>query len=71
MNDETQKRLLSILTVVIAAALSRPLTNYLLDVPEKRGIKDDVKEAALKGAVRTAAVLAASILVRQVARRRR
>lgn len=71
MNDRTQKLLLSALAVGITAAISRPLTHYLLDAPDKRGAKDDVKEAALQGVTRTGAILLASVLVRRLSARRR
>jgi hypothetical protein len=66
MSDEMQKRLVTILAGMLGALLSRPLTERFIDVPEERGIKDDIKEAALKAAATMASTIIASILVRQL-----
>lgn len=63
-----QKRLVTILAGMLGALLSRPLTERFIDVPEERGIKDDIKEAALKAAATMASTIIASILVRQLLR---
>ncbi len=63
--------MLSILAIGLAMILSRPISNFLIEVPEQRGVKDDLKESALEGLVRAVAILAASVLVRQISRRRR
>ncbi len=39
-------------------------------IPERRGVRDDVAEAVLKGATRAVAVIVASVLVRWLAGRR-
>jgi hypothetical protein len=36
-------------------------------IPERRGVKDDLTEAALQGVVRTIAFFTASLLVRRLA----
>lgn len=66
INEQTQKRLMTVAAIVIASILSKPLSN-LVDVPERRGIKDDLLEAFLEGLVRAAAIFLATILVRKVA----
>ena len=72
MSDQTQKRLMTVLAIGISLALSQPLTRFIGEqIPERRGIRDDVMEAVLKGAARTVALVVASILVRQLASRRR
>src|SRR5215210_3837931 len=72
MSDKTQKRLLTLLSIGISIGLSQPLARFIgEEVPERRGIKDDVTEAVLKGLVRTVALLAASLIVRQIAASRR
>jgi hypothetical protein len=72
MNDQTQRRLVTILSTAIALAVSQPLTNYIAEqIPERRGMKDDLLEAALQGAVRAASIFAASVIVREVVRRLR
>ncbi len=68
MSDEMQKRLVTILAGMLGALLSRPLTDRFIDVPEERGISDDIKEAALKAAVTMASTVIASVLVRQLLR---
>ena len=72
MDEQTQRRLLTILSIVIGTVLSRPINNFIDEqIPERRGIKDDVTEAVLQGLVRIAAIFVASVIVRQVAQRRR
>jgi hypothetical protein len=52
-------------------ALTRPVNRFIAeDIPERRGVGDDLKEAALQGLVRAAAFFAASLLVRRLARPR-
>ena len=72
MSDQTQKRLMTVLSIGISLVLSQPLTRFIGEqIPERRGIKDDVTEAVLKGLARTVALVVASVLVRQLAARRR
>jgi len=51
--------------------MNRTFTHLFIDVPEHRGIKDDLVEAALKGAARSVSVVVASIVVREVVKSRR
>jgi hypothetical protein len=68
MSDQTQRRLLTVLAIGIAMILTRPVNRYIAEqIPERRGIKDDLTEAALQGVVRAAAFFAASLVVRQIA----
>ncbi len=72
MSDQTQKMLLTGLTVAMSVALNRPLKNMISEaVPERRGVSDDITEAVLQGIARMVAVVAASILVRWLASRMR
>jgi hypothetical protein len=72
MDDKTQKRVQTIIAIVIAMALSRPVARFIDEqIPERRGAKDDLFEAVLQGAVRMAAFFAASVLVRKLAEMRR
>jgi hypothetical protein len=72
MSDEAQRRLLTVLVVVLTAVLSRPLGNLVKEaVPERRGVADDLAEAVLQGLIRTGAVVLASVLVRQLSKSRR
>lgn len=72
MSDKTQQRLLTILSLVISIGLSQPLTRFVEEkIPERRGIRDDLTEAVLKGLVRAVALTLASVIVRQIAASRR
>ena len=71
MSDKTQRRLLTVLSTVIALVVSKPLTDYIGEqIPERRGIKDDALEAALQGLVRAVSIFLASLAVRQLVGRR-
>jgi hypothetical protein len=70
LSEQTQRRLLTILAIAIAMGLTRPLNNFIEDqIPERRGIGDDVAEAILQGLARAVAIFLASVVVRQIARR--
>jgi hypothetical protein len=72
MSEKMQRRLLTLIAIPMALAISQPLTRYIGEqIPERRGIKDDLAEAVLKGLARTAAIFLASLLVRQLAEWRR
>lgn len=72
MSDKTQRQLVTILGIVGSQILAQPLTRFIGEqIPERRGIKDDLAEALVKGIARIAALTLASILVRQIATRRR
>jgi hypothetical protein len=66
MNDETQKRLISILSTGIAYVLASQLAERLIKEPEVRGVRDDVKEAVLQAGFSLASTVIASILIRQI-----
>jgi hypothetical protein len=68
MSDQTQRRLLTVLAIGLAMVLTRPVNRYIAEqIPERRGIRDDLAEAALQGLVRAAAFFVASLVVRQIA----
>jgi hypothetical protein len=70
LSEQTQRRLLTILAIAIAMGLTRPLSNFIEEqIPERRGIGDDVAEAILQGLARATAIFLASVVVRQIARR--
>ncbi len=72
MSDKTQQRLLTLLSIGISIGLSQPLTRFIGEkIPERRGIRDDLTEAVLKGLVRVVALTLASVIVRQIAASRR
>ena len=66
MNDQMQRRLSSLLPIVMGTFLARPINVIDGQIPERRGIKDYVTEAVLRGLVRTTAILAASVIMRRV-----
>ena len=66
MNDETQKRLISILATGIAYVLAGRLADRFIQEPEVRGVRDDAKEALLQGAFSLASTIIASFLIRRV-----
>jgi hypothetical protein len=66
MSDETQKRLISILSTGIAYVLASQLAERLIQEPEVRGVRDDVKEAVLQAGFSLASTIIASILIRQI-----
>ena len=67
MSDQTQRRLLTVLAIGIATILTRPVNRYISEaIPERRGIKDDLTEAALQGVVRATAFFVASLVVRRI-----
>lgn len=72
LSDGTQKMLVTALGIVGSQILARPLTKFIGEqIPERRGVKDDVLEAVLKGIARIVALTLASIIVRQLAIKRR
>lgn len=72
MSDKTQKQLMTLLSIGISIGLSQPLARFIdKGIPERRGIKDDLTEAILKGLVRTVALVVASVIVRRLAASRR
>lgn len=65
-----QTRLLTVLTILIFETLDKPLKKLVSEpVPERRGAREDTAEALLQAAARIAAVVAASALVRELAKR--
>lgn len=71
MEDKSQRRMLTLVSTVVALVISQPITNYVAEqIPERRGIKDDLLEAFLQGVVRSASIVVASLVVRQIAYRR-
>ncbi len=66
MNDETQKRLISILSTGIAYVLASRLAERLIKEPEVRGVRDDAKEALLQAAFSLTSTILASFLIRRV-----
>ena len=66
MSDEARQRSVTIVAVGIAFVISRYVTDRFIDIPEERGIKDDILEAVLKGTTTATSTILASILVRRL-----
>jgi hypothetical protein len=71
MQDKSQRQLVTLIATIVSLGISTPITNYIAEqIPERRGIKDDLLEAFLQGLVRAISMFAASLVVRQIAIRR-
>ena len=68
MDDATRQRMITLLAAGIAYVISQQLTNRFIDIPEQRGLKDDILEAVLKGATTATSTVLASLLVRRLFR---
>lgn len=71
MNDETQQRVVTALAAGMTFVLSCLVTQRFIKVPERRGVKDDVLEAVLKGGTTAISTVLASVIVRRLLRGRR
>ena len=69
MNEEVQKRLITILSGIIAYAVADRLADRFLDIPDQPGISDDIKEAVIKSSFRLASTALASVIVRRIVSR--
>ena len=65
MNDELQKRAIMILSTGISYLLASRLADKIIEEPEERGVRDDVKEALLKASFSLASTVIASIIIRR------
>jgi hypothetical protein len=70
MNEETQKRVIMMTSTALAGLLSSKVADKLIQVPEERGVKDDLKEAILKAGFSVISTVVASIIIRQLLGRR-
>ncbi len=66
MDDETQKRAITLLSTGIAYLLASRFADKFLDEPEERGVADDVKEALIKASFSITSTIVASIIIRRV-----
>lgn len=66
MDDDTQKRVITVLASVIAYLLASRLSNRFVEQPEVRGIKDDLKEALLSAASSLVLTIIASLAIRRL-----
>lgn len=66
MNDEMQKRAITIIASGIAYLLASRFADRFLDEPEERGVRDDFKEALVKASFSLASTVVASVIIRRV-----
>jgi hypothetical protein len=69
MDEETQKRIITLTSAGIAWGLTRFLTGRLIHMPERPGIKDDLKEQVLRMGISLVATTVASAVVRYIINR--
>ena len=65
MNNEAQKRAITILSTGIAYLLASRFADKFLDEPEERGVADDIKEALVKASFSLASTVVASVIIRR------
>lgn len=70
MNEETQKKVISITSTLLASQLASKLADRLFVEPEVRGVRDDAKEALIKASFSLVSTIIASIIIRQLIGRR-
>ena len=66
MSDQTLKRAIMILATVVAYLLASRLADRLVDQPEVRGVRDDLKEGLLSAASSLILTVLASVVIRRV-----
>lgn len=66
MNDDTQKRAITMLSTGIAYFLAHRFADRFLDEPEERGVADDIKEALVKATFSITSTVIASMIIRRV-----
>jgi hypothetical protein len=66
VDDDKLKRMIMILATVVAYVLASRLAERLVDQPEVRGIRDDVKEGLLSGTSSLLLTVVASVVIRRV-----
>lgn len=68
MKEKNKRTLMLVMSRGASFALASVLADKLITIPERPGIRDDIKEAALKAAFTVIAASIASILVRDLTR---
>ena len=66
MNDEMNKRVISILSTALAYWVASRLAERFIQEPETRGVGDDFKEALLQAAFSLTSTVIASFIIRRV-----
>jgi hypothetical protein len=70
LSENTQKRIVVVLSTALAAWMATKIAGSFLDEPERRGARDDVKEALLQGTFSILFTLVASWVIRNVLSKR-
>jgi hypothetical protein len=65
LSDQTLKRAIMILATVVAYLLASRLADRLVDQPEVRGVRDDLKEGLLSAVSSLALTVLASVVIRR------
>ncbi|TCJ16841.1 hypothetical protein E0L93_08985 [Rubrobacter taiwanensis] len=68
MDDAVKQRLITLLAAGIAYALSHFVVSRFVDIPERRGLRDDVLEALIKGGTSALSTVLAAVIVRRIFR---
>lgn len=66
MNEDTQKKIISITSTLIASQLASKLADKFFFEPEVRRVRDDAKEALIKASFSLVSTIIASIIIRQI-----
>lgn len=66
MNEDTQKKIISITSTLIASQLASKLADKLFVEPEERRVRDDAKEALIKAGFSLLSTIIASIIIRRL-----
>jgi len=66
VNEDTQKKIISITSTLIASQLASRLADKFFVEPEVRGVRDDAKEALIKAGFSLVSTIIASIIIRQI-----
>jgi len=61
-----QRKAIMLLSTGLAGVLSSRLADKFIDIPEERGIQDDVKEALLKASFSVVSTIIASVVIRRI-----
>ena len=65
MSDQTLKRAIMILATAVAYLLASRLADKLVDQPEVRGVRDDLREGLLSAASSLALTVHTSVVIRR------
>lgn len=66
MNEDTQKKIISVTSTLIASQLASKLADRLFVEPEARRVRDDAKEALIKAGFSLLSTIIASIIIRRL-----